>query len=215
MKKLITLLLSLTMVLSLAACGAGADNKPSEDSGKPSAGQQTETNNEKPDASSTEDAGETANTQNKAADLTTVEGYLWYWGELDLEQVFSDGITRAEKNSWNIETGEISSVGLYSAEVLSEAELDSCLIKMLNNCICMSDDGKVYNSGIMTDDKDQWTNDYLVAAREKGGWMLLLDGEFKKDGKDVGITIELYPDAVDKEDPDEANAVMVFSFEYR
>lgn len=182
MKKILALLIAMMMVLSLAACGGNEEN--------PSGGGTTD-----PGASQgSNDSTSGSSGDEEKADLTTVEGWLSYWGftEDDLKPAH---FTRLVQGKTNSDTREIKAVDAYVDTKLTEEEIRAWLEQVVSKLNSLSEDGK-----LLLLNGEELTVDYLMEQE-----MRMDSCSFEYKGKTAYALISV-PGGLDNEDDDMASA---------
>ena len=196
MKKIITLVLALLMLLSLAACG---EKTPASNGDNTTAGSQQ-----------TEDPGQQEQTQpdskhnEEADDLTTVEGFMKAFGITE-DDMKCAKFTRVGKTSYDIDTGKIIEIGSYISESMTNEEVQAWIEKIIAKLDSLSDDGK-----IMTYGDGELTVDYMMAKSMK-----VASGSYIYKGKKVAMAITVLPGELDNENPDYAMPACTLSLEFK
>jgi len=199
MKKLFALLLAMMLVFSLAACGNNETPSGSE-GGTPGTSQGGESNN----------GGESTNNgdnNTETYDLTTVAGYLAFYGYAESDFSATKNFTRMKSTSTKSSTGEIVNVGVYVSEGLTDDEKTAWIDSFITLVKGKSDDGKVYKydyfNGIQAEEIDP-----AVDFATFGGVMA-----YKADGKTVVVELSV-TNGVDSDNPDDAMSFANIGFEF-
>ena len=196
MKKIITLVLALLMLLSLAACG---EKTPAANG-----------DNTTPSSQQTEKPGQQEQTQpggkedEKADDLTTVEGFMKAFGIAE-DDMKCAKFTRIDKTSYNIDSGKIIEIGSYISESMTNEEVQAWIEKIIAKLDSLSDDGK-----IMTYGDGELTVDYMMAKSMK-----VASGSYIYKGKKVAMAITVLPGELDNDNPDYAMPACTLSLEFK
>ena len=196
MKKIITLVLALLMLLSLAACG---EKTPA-----------TNGENTTPSSQQTEDPGQQEQTQSdnkqneEADDLTTVEGFMKAFG-ISEDDMKCAKFTRVGKTSYHTDTGKIIEIGSYISEAMTDEEVRAWIEKIIAKLDSLSDDGK-----IMTYGDGELTVDYIMEKSMKGA-----SGSYQYKGKNVAMSITVFKGQLDNADPNEAMPACTLSLEFK
>lgn len=179
MKKILKGLLAITMIFVFAIALTGCGKEEANNSGNPTGGN----NNEQEQL------------DNTSTNLTTVDGWLTYWG-LTVNDLKPANFTRLDKTSYNIETGVISEVGAYVNKKLTDEEMRDWIEKILAKLESFSENGKLENN--LEKDKEI-TADYIMNKT-----IHVASVSFKYKGKKTTAMIAIYPSYLDNDDPDDA-----------
>ncbi len=197
MKKTITLILALLMLLSLAACG---EKTPA-------------TNDESttPSSQQTEDPGQQEQTRpddskdnEEADDLTTVEGFMKAFGITE-DDMKCAKFTRVGKTSYDTDSGKIVEIGSFISEAMTDEEVRAWIEKIITKLDSLSDDGKVMTLG-----DGELTVDYMMAKSMK-----VASGSYKYNGKNVSVSITVFKGQLDNADPNEAMPACTLWLEFK
>ena len=197
MKKLLAFLLALVLILSLAACGGGGDDKtPSSDDKTPSSTQNDDTILSRDDGTSTEDDESDENEPEEETDpMTKVLNDVG----LDLEAItpaeetFDDAFDEGEKKF------------TFYMEADTEKEAAAYINKIIEACKSVADDGKLYeaNMGFYTGNRME------LAAAEVSDTTFLYQFGYLKNGTAIAVTIG----SVGAENAERADAVSYPAYE--
>ena len=208
MKKLFALLLAMTLVFSLAACGDNNTTDPDKDN--PGVSQSGENNDSQ--GGTENQGGEENNGGNngdgntETYDLTTVAGYLAQYGYSESDFSSTKNFTRMKSTSTK-SSGEIVNVGVYVSEGLTDDEKTAWVDSFITLVKGKSDDGKVYKydyfKGIQAEQIDP-----AVDFATFGGVMA-----YKADGKTVVVELSI-TNGVDSDNPDDAMSFADIGFEF-
>ncbi len=196
MKKIITLVLALLMLLSLAACGEKTP-APSMENTNPSS-QPSETPGQQ------EQTRPNGNENEKADDLTTIEGFMKAFGITE-DDMKCAKFTRIDKTSYNSDSGKIVEIGSFISEAMTDEEVRAWIEKIITKLDSLSDDGKVMTLG-----DGELTVDYMMAKSMK-----VASGSYKYNGKNVSVSITVFKGQLDNADPYEAMPACTLWLEFK
>jgi len=196
MKKILALALALLMVLALAACGGTTDPAPSG-----SGTQQT-------DPGTSQQGDNDTKPNNNTDDLTTVSGFLTAFGLTENDMKCAK-FTRLDRTSYVLETNQITEVGTYISEKLTDEEVKEWLEQIIGKLNSLSADGKIANSHADANG-EALTADFMMSQS-----MIIGGGSYNYKGKTVGVVISVAPRSLDNEDPDEAMPACTLELKWR
>jgi hypothetical protein len=208
MKKLLTLLTAVMMVLSLTACGGDDTSSTKTSSKNNSSSSQDKGNSDSTPAGNDSDSGNDNAGGDETADLTTVNGFLSAFGltENDLKCA---NFTRLDKTAHVItegpEYGKITEIGAYVSQKLTDEEVKAWLEQIMGKLNSLSAEGKIDN---LLSDEDL-TTEYIMSEKPYMG-----SGSYTYNGKKVDVMITVMPGSLDSDDPDDAMAACTLGLEF-
>ena len=201
MKKLFALLLAMMLVFSLAACGDNNTTDPDKDN--PGTSQSDNQGGTENQGGEENNGGE----NNETYDLTTVAGYLAFYGYAESDFSATKNFTRMKSTSTKSSTGEIVNVGVYVSEGLTDDEKTAWIDSFITLVKGKSDDGKVYKYDYFNGIQAEEINPAVDFATF-GGVMA-----YKAAGKTVVVELNV-TNGVDSDNPDDAMSFANIGFEF-
>ena len=187
--KFLAVCMALAMALSLSACGGTAG-------GNSNAANPPSTAARNSAAASDTNSGGSPSQGTSAADLTTVAGFLAYYG-LSEDDLKCANFTRLDKTVYDIDTGDIEEVSAYVSQKLTDDQIRAWLEQVMAKLNSLSDNGKVE---LTFSDGEALTVDYMM-----GQPMNIGQGTYPYKGKTIDVLISV-TNGLDSDDPNDATA---------